>query len=126
MLGHFAENQDFHYVVLRRDEIVSENESTMSLNKVESELHEENESNEECGNIFDRMPLEILKKSSFMHKPSPTITFPGHVCCTFQNSVAAIPHFNAFREKAMGFPPDFMSMIMLFSPRISVFQGKSM
>ena len=42
MLGHFAENQDFHYVVLRRDEIVSENESTMSLNKVEPELHEEN------------------------------------------------------------------------------------
>ena len=78
-LALFAENQGFHYVVLRRDEIVPENEntinlnevepelneenkSTISLNKVEPELNEENESNIECGNIFDKILLEILKK----------------------------------------------------------------
>ena len=33
-LGNFAENQGFHYVVLRRKKIVSEKESTMSLNEV--------------------------------------------------------------------------------------------
>ena len=61
-LGHFAENQGFHYVVLRRDEIVSENENNINLNEAEPELNEENESNIECGNIFDKMLLEILKK----------------------------------------------------------------
>ena len=113
-LGNFAENQSFHYVVLRRDEIVSEiekninlnevelelnkeNESTMSLNKVEPELNEENESNIECGNIFDKMLLEILEKIFFYALTQSDNTFPGHVCCTFQNSVAAIPRFNAFR-----------------------------
>ena len=40
----FAKNQGFYHMVLRRDEIVSENESTVSLNEVEPELNEENES----------------------------------------------------------------------------------
>ena len=29
--------------------------------------------------------------------------FPGHVCCTFQNSVNAIPRKNAFRKKEQKF-----------------------
>ena len=82
-LWHFAENQGFRYVILRRDEIVSENESTMSLNEVEPELNEENENNEECGNIFDRTPLEILEKIFFYALAQSDNTFPGHFCCTF-------------------------------------------
>ena len=64
-LEHFAENQGFHYVVLRKDEIVSENESTMSLNEVEPELNEENESNVETSST--EYFWKYWKKSSFMH-----------------------------------------------------------
>ena len=73
----------------------------MSLN----ELNEENERNKKCGNIFDRMPLEILEKIFFYALAQFSNTFPGHVCCTFQNSVAVIPRISAFREKTMGFLP---------------------
>ena len=86
-------------------ELNEENESTMSLNKVEPELNEENESNIECDNIFDKMPLEILEKIFFYALAQSDNTFPGHVCCIFQSSVAAIPRCNAFKEKAMGFLP---------------------
>ena len=115
-LGQLAENLGFHYVVLRRDEIdsenentinmnglepdlIEENESTMSLNKVEPELNEENESNIKCGNIFNIMPLKILEKIFFYALAQSDNTFSGHVCCTFQNSVAAIPCFNALEKK---------------------------
>ena len=98
----------------------------MSLNEVEPELNEENENNEECGNIFDRTPLEILENIFFYALAQSDNTFPGHVCCTFQNSVATIPRFNVFREKAMDSSPDSMSMIILFSARINVSQGESM
>ena len=77
----------------------------MSLNKVELELNEENESNIECGNIFNKMPLEILEKIFIYAVAQSDNTFPAHLCCTVQSSVAAIPFFNAFREKAMGFLP---------------------
>ena len=107
---------------MRRDEIVSENEnainfndvepelneeneSTMSLNKVEPELNEENESNIGCGNIFDKMSLEILGKIFFYALAQSDNTFPGHVCCAFQNTAAAISRFKAFRLKAMEFLP---------------------
>ena len=100
-------------------ELNEENEITMSLNKVEPELNEGNKSNKECGNIFDRMPLEILEKIFFYALTQSNNTFPGHVCFTFQNSVAGIPRFNVFRHVNM-------SMIILFSPRITVSQGKSM
>ena len=60
--------------------------------------YEENESN-----IFDKMPLEILEKIFVYAVAQSGNTFPGHLCCTVQSSVAAIPRFNAFREKAMGF-----------------------
>ena len=86
-------------------ELNEENESTMSLNKVEPEPSEENESNKKCGNIFDKMLLKIWEKIFFYALAQSDNTFPGHVCCTFLNSVAAIPRFNAFREKAMGFLP---------------------
>ena len=39
-LGHFAENQGLHYVFLRREEIISENENTINFNEVEPELNE--------------------------------------------------------------------------------------
>ena len=104
-LGHFAENQGFHYVILRRDEIISENENSINLNEVEPELNEENESNIECGNIFDKVSLEILEKVFFYALAQSDNTFPGHVCYTFQNFVDAVPRFNACREKAMGFLP---------------------
>ena len=48
------------------------------------------------------MPLEILEKIFFHALAQSDKIFPGHVCCTFQNTVAAIPRFNASREKAMG------------------------
>ena len=80
-------------------ELNKENECTMSLNKVEPELNEENESNKECGNIFDRISLEILEKIFFYALAQSDNTFPGHVCCTFQNSVASIPLFSDFREQ---------------------------
>ena len=94
-LGHFAENQGFHYAVLRRDEIVSEIEITMSLNEVELEVNEENESTmslnklepeenesrKKSCNIFDRMPLEILEKIFFYALVQSDNTFPGHVSC---------------------------------------------
>ena len=54
----------------------------MSLSKVEPELNEENESKIECGNIFDKMSLEILEKIFYALAQSDN-TFPGHVCCTF-------------------------------------------
>ena len=64
-----------------------------------------NECNEECGNIFDRMSLEILEKIFFYAPAQPHNAFSGHFGCTFHNSFAAIPRFNTFREKAMGFLP---------------------
>ena len=73
----------------------------LSLN----ELNEENERNKKCGNIFDRMPLEILEKIFFYALAKFNNTFPGHICCTFQNSVAAIPRINALREKTIGCLP---------------------
>ena len=112
-LGHFTKNQGFDHVALRRGEIVSENENTISLKEVEPELNDAKEStislnkvepelNEENKNFFDRMPLEILEKIFFHALAQSDKIFPGHVCCTFQNTVAAIPRFNASREKAMG------------------------
>ena len=66
------------------------------MNKIEPELNEENKF------FFDRMPLEILEKIFFRALVQSDKIFSGHVCCTFQNIVAAIPRFNASREKAMG------------------------
>lgn len=79
----------------------------MSLNKVEPEINEENKSNKECGNIFDRMPWEILEKIFFYTLAQSDNIFLGHFCSTFQNSVAAIPRYNIFREKALGFLPRY-------------------
>ena len=84
-------------------ELNEENESTMSLNKIEPELNEENESNKECGNIFDRMPLDILEKSlllctSLVRQYSSwqcLLHLPKFCCCH--------PTFQSLERKTMGF-----------------------
>ena len=99
--GHFPENQGFHYVVLRRDEIVSENESTMSwsevepelneenestmgLNKLEPELIEENESNKECGKFSTECLWKYWKKIFFYALTQSDNTFPAMFVALFK------------------------------------------
>lgn len=108
-LGHFAEGQGLHYVLL------SNNESSL-----ESDIEEENQRDDEEENInqqademangefenyFQILPIEILEKILFYALLQSDYKFPTHVCWTFQNLMEVIPRMDNFFDKAMGFLP---------------------